>query len=47
MLQKILKIADVKNKIRDKELLDMDKEDEPENEVEAEVKIEKKVKQLQ
>lgn len=45
ILQKILKVAEVKNKIREKELLEMDKE-EIENEADAEIKVEKKVKQL-
>ena len=45
MMVKILKIAEVKNKIREKELLEMDKEFE-----EAgldEERVEKKVKQIQ
>lgn len=46
MMTKILKMVEVKNKIRDKELIDMDKEEAMVPKEEYEQKVEKKVKQL-
>lgn len=46
MLAKILKSAEIKSKIRDKEIMEMDKEIEEDPE-EIEEKVQKKIKQIQ